>query len=77
MPIVCAAITKQYTPSEFSNGFEELSKHSMPDEVFDQTLVDRAIANGVAERVGPANAFTFKVKKGKYQEWVSMVAASQ
>jgi hypothetical protein len=74
MPIVCAAITKQYTPSEFSNGFEELSNHSMPDEVFDETLVARAIENGVAERTGPAQNFTFKVKKGQYQEWQSILA---
>lgn len=77
LPVVCAGITDKFMPSELSNGYLELAKHSMPDEVFDQTLVDRAIANNVAERVGPANAFTFKVKKGKYQEWKSMVSASR
>jgi len=77
LPVVCTGIQKKFMPSELSNGFIELAKHSMPDEVFDQSLVDRAIQNKVAERVGPANAFTFQVKKGKYQEWMSMVSASR
>jgi len=76
MPIVSAAVMKQYMPSEISNGMIELANHSMADEVYDETLVERAIANGVAERVGPAQNFTFKVKRGKYQEWMSMVAAT-
>jgi hypothetical protein len=47
----------------------------MADEVFDETLVARAIDNGVAERIGPLQNFTFKVKKGKYQEWQAILAA--
>lgn len=77
MPIVCAAIKKQFLPSELSNGFQELAEIAMPDEVFDESLVEKAIANGVAERIGDPKNFTFKVKKGKYQEWNALKAVNE
>jgi len=77
LPVVCAAINKKFMPSEISNGFAELSKKSMPKEVFDETLVNAAIRDGIAERVGPESNFTFKVKRDHYREWVARTEATR
>jgi hypothetical protein len=73
IPVVCAGIKKKFMPSELSNGFIEMAERSMPDEVFDEDLVNSAIADGIAERVGEPNDFTFKVKRNHYREWRARV----
>jgi len=77
LPVVCAGINKKFMPSDISNGFVELSKKSMPKEVFEESLVNAAIRDGVAERVGQENNFTFKVKRDKYREWIARIEASR
>lgn len=75
LPVVCAGINEKFPPSDVSNGFIEMAENSMPDEVFDESLVNPAIADGIAERVGDANDFTFKVKRNHYREWKARVEA--
>jgi len=77
LPVVCFGLNKKIMPSDLSNGFVELSKKSMPKEVFEEGLVNSAIQDGVAERVGQENNFTFKVKRDKYQEWIARTEASK
>jgi hypothetical protein len=75
LPVVCAGINKKFSPSEISNGLVEMTKKSMPDEVFEESLVNAAINDGIAERVGEAQNFTFKVKRNQYREWIARVEA--
>jgi len=75
LPVVCAGISEKFKPSELSNGFLEMADKSMPDEVFGESLVNSAIADGIAERVGEASNFTFKVKRNHYREWIARVEA--
>jgi len=77
LPVICFGLNKKIMPSNLSNGFVELSKKSMPKEVFEENLVNSAIQDGVAERVGQENNFTFKVKRDKYREWIARVEASR
>jgi len=77
LPVVCFGINKKFMPSDLSNGFIELFKKSMPKEVFEESLVNSAIQDGVAERVGQENNFTFKVKRDKYREWMARIEASR
>jgi len=75
LPVVCAGILKKFMPSNLSNGFIEMADKSMPDEVFSESLVNSAITDGIAERVGEANNFTFKIKRNHYREWMARVEA--
>lgn len=75
LPVVCAGIKEKFMPSELSEGFLVMAENSMPDEVFEESVVNSAIADGIAERVGEANDFTFKVKRNHYREWIARVEA--
>jgi hypothetical protein len=77
LPVVCSAINKKIMPSDLSSGYVELAKKSMPDEVFDESIVNAAIRDGIAERVGDPKNFTFKVKRDKYREWVARIEANK
>ena len=75
LPVVCAGIKEKFMPSELSEGFLVMANKSMPDEVFEESVVNSAIADGIAERVGEANGFTFKIKRNHYREWVARIEA--